>query len=85
LFFKWIKQIPKIKTFLGTSSNAVLRQIWIALCVYLMLAFLTFLSKIGASMPHNLRLLQLNLFERRVLESLFKPPKEENSPQLVLL
>ena len=42
LFFKWIKQNLKIKTFLGTSHNAVLTQIWIALCVYLLLAFLKF-------------------------------------------
>jgi len=34
LFFKWIKQNLKIKSFLGTSENAVLTQIWIALCVY---------------------------------------------------
>ena len=85
LFFKWIKQNLKIKTFLGTSKNAVLTQIWIALCVYLVLAYLAFLSKTGASMQQILRLLQLNLFERRDLESLFKPPKIKTSPQLALL
>lgn len=85
LFFKWIKQNLKIKTFLGTSENAVLTQIWIALCVYLVLAYLSFLSKIGSSMQQILRLLQLNLFERRDLESLFKPPKIVASPQLALL
>lgn len=85
LFFKWIKQNLKIKTFLGTSENAVLTQLWIALCVYLVLAYLAFLSKIGASMQQILRLLQLNLFERRDLESLFKPPKIAASPQLALL
>lgn len=85
LFFKWIKQNLKIKTFLGTSENAVLTQIWVALCVYLVLAYLAFLSKIGASMQQILRLLQLNLFERRDLESLFKSPKIEVSPQLALL
>lgn len=85
LFFKWIKQNLKIKTFLGTSKNAVLTQIWIALCVYLVLAYLAFLSKIGASMQQILRLLQLNLFERRDLESLLKPPRIEASPQLALL
>ena len=40
LFFKWIKQNLKIKSFVGTSKNAVLTQIWIAMCVYLILAFL---------------------------------------------
>jgi hypothetical protein len=79
LFFKWIKQNLKVKTFLGTSKNAVLTQIWIALCVYLLLAFLKFKAKIDLSMQQMLRLLQLNLFERRDLLALFKPPE----PQLV--
>ena len=77
-FFKWIKQNLKIKTFLGTSRNAVLTQIWIALCVYLLLSFLKFKAKLGVSMQQMLRLLQLNLFERRNLIELFKPP----DPQL---
>ena len=42
LFFKWIKQNLKVKTFLGTTPNAVLTQLWIALCVYLLLAYLKF-------------------------------------------
>jgi len=74
LFFKWIKGNLKIKTFLGTSRNAVLTQIWIALIVYLLLAFLKFKAKIGRSMQQILRLLQLNLFERRNFIDLFKPP-----------
>ena len=74
LFFKWVKGNLKIKTFLGTSRNAVLTQIWIALIVYLLLAFLKFKAKIGPSMQQILRLLQLNLFERRNLVNLFKPP-----------
>lgn len=85
LFFKWIKQNLKIKTFLGTSENAVLTQVWIALCISLLLAYLAFLSKIGALMQQILRLLQMNLFEQRDIESLFKPPKIEVSSQLVLL
>ena len=40
LFFKWIKQHLKIKTFLGTSENAVLIQIWVAMTYYLLLAWL---------------------------------------------
>ena len=64
LFFKWIKQNLKIKTFLGTSKNAVLTQIWIALCIYLLLAFLKFQSKTRKSMQQILRLLQTNLFEK---------------------
>jgi len=79
LFFKWIKGNLKIKTFLGTSRNAVLTQIWIALIVYLLLAFLKFKAKLGVSMQQMLRVLQLNLFERRDFIDLFKPP----SPQPV--
>jgi len=74
LFFKWIKQNLKVKTFLGTSKNEVLTQIWIALCVYLMLAYMKFTAKLGITMQQMLRLLQLNLFERRNLIVLFKPP-----------
>ena len=45
LFFKWVKQHLKIKSFLGTSPNAVMTQVWVALCVYLLIAYLKFLSK----------------------------------------
>jgi putative transposase len=79
LFFKWIKQNLKIKAFLGTSKNAVMTQIWIALCVYLMLAYLKFLSKIRSSMQQMIRLLQLNLFARRDLLALLcaDPPRPQ--------
>ena len=72
LFFKWIKQNLKIKSFVGTSKNAVLTQIWIALCVYLILAFLKFQSGIKKTMQQILRLLQLNLFEKRDLIALLR-------------
>jgi hypothetical protein len=86
LFFKWIKQNLKIKTFLGTSSNAVLTQVWIALCVYLLVAYLNFKAKLGSSMQHILRVLQLNLFARRNLIEMFKPPATQHlvSPQILL-
>lgn len=76
LFFKWVKQNLKIKSFIGTSKNAVMTQIWIALCVYLMLAFIKFQSKLKKSMQQILRLLQLNLFEKRDLMALLRgdPP-----------
>ncbi|MCG7938719.1 MAG: IS4 family transposase [Candidatus Thiodiazotropha lotti] len=72
LFFKWIKQNLKIKTFVGTSKNAVLTQIWIALCVYLLLAFIKFQSRLGRSLQQILRLLQINLFEKRDLLALLR-------------
>jgi len=79
LFFKWIKQNLKIKTFLGTSSNAVMTQVWVAVCIFLMLAYLKFLSKASASIQQILRLLQLNLFMRRDLLALLQgdPPRPQ--------
>jgi putative transposase len=89
LFFKWIKQNLKIKTFIGTSKNAVLTQIWIALCVYLLLAFIKFQSKLVKSMQQILRLLHLNLFEKRELMALLRGDpvvdKSFNVNQLALL
>ena len=89
LFFKWIKQNLKIKSFIGTSKNAVMTQIWIALCVYLLLAFLKFQSKLKKSMQQILRLLQLNLFEKRDLMALLRgdPPLDSKTSinQLALL
>ena len=89
LFFKWIKQNLKIKSFVGTSKNAVMTQVWIALCIYLLLAFLKFQSKLQKSTQQILRLLQLNLFEKRDLMALLRgDPLCDNQPdinQMVLL
>ena len=89
LFFKWIKQNLKIKSFIGTSKNAVMTQIWIALCVYLLLAFLKFQSKLKKTMQQILRLLQLNLFEKRDLMALLRddPPLDRKTDinQMALL
>jgi len=89
LFFKWIKQNLKLKSFIGTSKNAVLTQIWIALCVYLLLAFIKCQSKLNKSMQQILRLLQLNLFEKRDLMALLRgDPLRDNQAdinQMVLL
>jgi hypothetical protein len=87
LFFKWIKQNLKIKSFLGTSKNAVMTQIWIAVCIYLLLAYLKFISQIGQSLQQMLRLIQLNLFERRDLLALLRgdPPEPKfSNPQFTL-
>ena len=83
LFFKWIKQNLKVKSFIGTSKNAVLTQIWIALCVYLLLAFIKFQSKLNKSMQQILRLLQLNLFEKRDLMALLRgDPLRDNQADI---
>ena len=50
LFFKWVKQNLKIKTFLDTFANAVMTQVWVELCLYLILTFLRFISKTVHSM-----------------------------------
>jgi hypothetical protein len=90
LFFKCIKQNLKIKSFVGTSKNAVMTQIWIAMCAYLLLAWIKFSSQIDRSLQQMIRLLQLNLFERRELLPLLRgdPPEQLNNaihPQLCLL
>jgi hypothetical protein len=87
LFFKGIKQNLKIKTFLGTSKNAVMTQIWIAICVYLLLAYLKFSSQLSRSLQQILQLLQLNLFERRDFLALLRgdPPEPIASPLQVSL
>ena len=90
LFFKWLKQNLRITTFLGTSQNAVLTQIWIAMCVYLMLAYLKFVSRTGRSLQDILRLLHLNLFQRRDLAALLAGAAHDPVPkwqrnQMVLL
>jgi len=89
LFFKWIKQNLKIKSFVGTSKNAVMTQIWIAMCMYLLIAFIKFQSRLTKSMQQILRLLQLNLFEKRDLMALLRgdPVKDglPNANQIALL
>ena len=87
LFFKWIKQNLKVKSFLGTSKNAVMTQIWIAMCVYLLLSYIKFLNHIQSSLQQILRLLQLNLFEQRDLLELLRgdPPEPLVSPNQTAL
>ena len=88
LFFKWIKQNLKIKTFLGNSKNAVMSQVMVALCVYLLLSYLKFQSKITKSLQEILQLIQLNLFIRRPLLELLmpinKPPPDISQLRLAL-
>ena len=82
LFFKWIKQNLKIKAFLGNTDNAVMTQVMVALCIYLILAYLKCQAKAGQSLQQISRLIHVNLFARRDLMALLKPPKEPNiTPQ----
>jgi IS4 transposase len=63
-FFRWIKQNLKIKTFLGTSQNAVLIQIWTALTYYLLLAYIKFQTQYKFSLLHFARVLREALFKK---------------------
>ncbi len=60
LFFKWVKQNLKIKSFLGNNDNAVMTQIMVAMCTYLILAFIKFQSKFKQSLQQMVRLIQTN-------------------------
>src|SRR6202034_53063 len=69
LFFKALKQNLKIKTFIGTSSNAVRTQIWTALIAMLLLRYLQLSSRFGWSLANLVALLRMNLFTHRDLMS----------------
>jgi hypothetical protein len=70
LFFKWIKQHLRIKTFFGTSENAVKTQIWIAISVYVLVAIVKKRLALPSSLYENLQILSLTLFERTPLDQL---------------
>ena len=64
LFFKWIKQHLRIKTFYGTSANAVRTQVWIAISVYVLVAIIKKELKIDRSLSEILQILSVNPFEK---------------------
>ena len=64
LFFKWIKQHLKIKSFLGTSKNAVLTQIWTAMIYYLLLAYIKYQTKYRYTLLHLTRVIKESLFRK---------------------
>ena len=64
IFFKWIKQNLKIKTFLGTSKNAVMTQIWVAMCYYLLLAYVKYQTRYKQSLFYLHRIVRETLLER---------------------
>ena len=72
LFFKWIKQHLKIKTFLGASRNAVLTQIWVAMCYFLLLAYIKFQSRFQRSFFMLHRLIQNTLLDHLSLIDLLR-------------
>ncbi len=74
LFFKWIKQNLRIKTFYGTSENAVKTQIWIAVSVYVLVAIMKKQLNIRASLYTILQVLSVSAFERTPLFQLVAQP-----------
>jgi hypothetical protein len=89
LFFKWIKQNLRIKTFYGTSENAVKSQIWIAISVYVLVAIMKKRLKIEASLYTILQVLSVTIFERMPLiqvltESVCENETSSNDNQLFL-
>lgn len=72
LFFKWIKQNLKVKSFYGTSPNAVKTQIWIAMIVYLILAILKEKYSLENNLSQSLHILEVNLFEQKPLIYIFQ-------------
>jgi transposase len=64
IFFKWLKQYLRIKTFFGTSANAVKTQIWIAISVYVLVAIVKKELKIELSLGEILQILSIVLFEK---------------------
>lgn len=66
-FFKWIKQNLKIKSFLGTSPNAVMTQVWTAMCYYLLLTYIKYQTKYRFSIFYLHRIVREMLMERTSL------------------
>ncbi|WP_461394627.1 transposase, partial [Deferrisoma sp.] len=89
LFFKALKQNLKVKTFLGTTENALAIQIWTALIAMLLVSFLKWRTRRGWSLSNLVALLRWNLFQYKDLWSwlddpLETPPGVPDHPQLVL-
>jgi len=89
LFFKWIKQHLKIKSFWGQSENAVETQVWIAVSVYVLVAIAKKKFMLTQSLYEILQILSISIFEKMPINQLFQQTqlqyfKEQNSNQLNL-
>jgi hypothetical protein len=87
LFFKWIKQHLKIKSFWGVSENAVRTQIYIAISTYTLVAIIKAKLKLKQSPYEILQIMSVSLLDKTRLPSLFENPiyqdvKEQNHIQL---
>jgi len=81
LFFRWIKQHLRIKTFYGTSPNAVKTQIWIAISTYLLVAIMKKRLDLPGSLHTILQILEVNIFNKRSFIQIVKDAhKQESEP-----
>jgi hypothetical protein len=81
LFFKWIKQHLRIKSFYGTSDNAVKTQVWIAISVYVLVAIVKKELGVDRSLSEILQILSLTLFEKTpILQVLSESKPQEPEP-----
>jgi hypothetical protein len=78
LFFKWIKQNLRIKHFFGTTDNAVKTQVWIAVCVYVLVAILRKELGLEVSLSQILQILSVNVFEQMPLAELVAKSASQN-------
>lgn len=79
LFFKWLKQHLRIKAFYGRSENAVRTQIWVALCVYALVAIARKQAKSEASLFEILQVLSVSAFDKTPIKDLFSSTAPQNS------
>jgi uncharacterized protein DUF4372/DDE family transposase len=81
LFFKWIKQNLHIKSFYGTSDNAVKTQVWVAISVYVLVAIVKKELKVDRSLGEILQILSLTLFEKTpIFQALSEPKGQDPEP-----
>ncbi len=77
LFFKWIKQHLRIKSFYGTSENALKTQIWIAISVYVLVAIVKKRLKLDRSLYTILQILSVTMFEKTPILQVLSSPNYE--------
>ena len=78
LFFRWLKQHLRIKTFYGTSANAVRTQLWVAVSVYALVAILKKRLGSQASLYEILQILSVSVFEKTPVAELFQALRSQN-------
>ena len=83
LFFKWIKQHLRIKHFYGTSDNAVKTQIWISICVYVLVAILKKQLQSDRSLYSILQILSINVFEQTPLQQILRDVTSQDLNNIV--